>query len=433
MLGRASVLAVLALLLGGGLAGCIGGKLDAGKVGTQSTNSTGFVSANETSQPNGGEISAFKETNKTETTGMGSMMHMHDYWGGQTRKIIWQTDAGLIPLPLLPDGKQAGTAIADFDIPYPNLTYEGTGHLEILAKDYKVLGPEPVAHPHVTFYFDYLTAADEPGKFRTGGQLIDGTPFILPVKPTDADMPHSEKSLWVFRLYTGEANAISFNITVTAVKGNAIANWPPHPNLYADKTERVIFDGDVKEHSSGTVQVNIDGKDVEWVNPERVISWGTDSVDVTVTNPAFSSEGSVVTPDHYILEYHNATYIPKLGNGDQAGGRAEDQGNDGKTWHFPAKVDAQSYDSPYGQKSRWGFRFVPRFQGDPTNCYSNVGGSPGPDYQFVQEFIIGCQFVPWDLTYHMRIVAHGHSTATGVDGAADPNAGIATPTPPTKA
>jgi hypothetical protein len=418
------------LLLAAGLTGCIGAKNDGSKVNAQSANATGTISANETNQPNGGQISAFKETNKTELSGTGAMMHAHDYWKGETRKQIWQTDIGLIPLPLMPDGKPTGTAIADFDIPYPNLVFEGTDHLEILMKDVKMcITCDPTidpANPHYTFFFDYLTAGDEPGKFRTGGQLIDGTPFLLPVKPTDADMPHSEKSLWVFRLYSGEPQAIQFNLTVTAVKGNLVANWPPHPNLYADKTERVIFDGDVKEHSTGTAQVNIDGKDVEWVNPERVISWGTDTVDVTITGATFSAQGGAVTPDHYILEYHNATFVPKLGNGDQAGGRAEDKGTDGKTWHFPAKVDAQSYDSPYGQKSRWGFRFVPRFQGDPTNCYSDVGGSPGPAYSFVQQFIIGCQFVPWDLTYHMKVVAHGHSTAQGVDGSVDPNAGAQT-------
>ncbi|MEA3201862.1 MAG: hypothetical protein QOE90_3290 [Thermoplasmata archaeon] len=431
MLGRAWL---IVLLMGASaLVGCIGGK-DDHKEAPASTNTTGTILANQTDQPNGGQISAFKETNATETSGIGASMHAHDYWGGQTRKIIWQTDTGLIPFPLLPDGKPAGTAIADFDIPagapgHPQMVFEGTDHLEIVAKDYHVLASqEPTSHPHVTFFFDYLTAGDEPGKFRTGGELKEGQPFILPIKPTDADMPHSEKSLWVFRLFTGEANAITFNITVTAVKGNVVANWPPHPNLYAEKAERVIFDGDVKETSAGTAQGNIDGKDVQWVNPERIISWGTDSVDVTVTNPVFSASGAEATPlgspSSYLLEIHNATYIPKLGNGAAFGERDVDKATDGKTWRFQPKVDAQSYDSPYGQKSRWGFRFVPQFGSDPTNC---LAGTPDV-FIDKQDVLMGCQFIPWSMTYHMKIVAHGHSTANGID---DPNAG--SPTPPTKA
>jgi len=246
-------------------------------------------------------------------------------------------------------------------------------------------------------------------------------------------MPHQQKSLWVFRIYTQEANEFSFNFTVTAVKGNPVVNWPPHPNLYADKTTRTVFDGTVKEESHGTVQMNVDGKDVQWLGPERVVSWGTDSVDVTVTDVSFSSSVPGVTPDSYLLEFHNATHQPLLGNGDQAGGRSFDKGSDGKTWHFQIPVDSDGMDSPYGQKSRWGFRFVPRFQSDPTNCYSNVGGGEGPAYGFVQEFLIGCQFTPWSLSYHMTIVAHGHSTALGVDSTTPQAATNATtPTPPTK-
>src|SRR5581483_3805066 len=382
-----------------------------------STNHTGVVSANETTQPNGAEISAFKETNKTETTGMGAMMHMHDYWGKDTRKVIWDQDAWLLPLPLLPDGKSPGTAIADFDIPYPNLTYEGTDHLELSLTNVTVDPTGMAAHPQPSLLFDYLTASDEPGKFRTGGEIKQGTPFILPVKPTDADMPHTEKSLWVFRLYTSQATSISFHIRVTAVKGNAIANWPPHPNLYADKTDRTVYDGDVKLSNEGTAQENVDGKDPAWTHPERVISWGTDSLDVTISNVVFTAQGGAVTPDHFLLEYHNATFVPKLGNGDQAGGRIEDKGTDGKTFHFHVAVDNQSYDSPYGQKSRWGFRLMPRFAGtaDPTNCFEVIDQTDPATYHDLQNTFIGCQFVPWDMTYHLTVVAHGHSTANGVD------------------
>ena len=65
----------------------------------------GVLDANEsTSAPDGrGDISAFKETNRTET-GTGGMMHAHDYWSGETRKVIWQQDIGLIPFPLMPEG-----------------------------------------------------------------------------------------------------------------------------------------------------------------------------------------------------------------------------------------------------------------------------------------------------------------------------------------
>src|SRR5581483_3859119 len=169
MLGKAW--AAAAMLLAAGLAGCIGGK-DEAPIAPLSTAPKGVVLANETAAPDGrGQISAFKESNYTETNGTGAMMHSHDLWGGQTRRIIWQDESGLIPLPLVPDGKAPGTAIADYDIPAPNLVYEGTDHLEILFRDVRPWGaPGGVSHPYIHILVDYLTAADEPGKFRTAGE-----------------------------------------------------------------------------------------------------------------------------------------------------------------------------------------------------------------------------------------------------------------------
>jgi hypothetical protein len=58
-------------------------------------------------------------------------------------------------------------------------------------------------------------------------------------------------------------------------------------------------------------------------------------------------------------------------------------------------VDAQGYDTPYGAQSRWGFRFMARF-GDESQC-------PDVDQSLQQ----GCQMVPYELTYTMKVVAHG--------------------------
>jgi hypothetical protein len=369
----------------------------------------------ETVAPNGaGKISAFNETNQTEKSGLGSMMHTHDYWGKDTRKVILQMDAGLVPLPLMPckqpgcDFTQSGqtyppgTAIADFDIPAPpagGMVYEGTDHLEVLFKNVRVVGTGDVAgepavpHPYIHIGFDYLTAADEPNHFHAGPVITPGTPAIIPVKPLDADMPHQLKSLWVFRIYTQEPNAFEFNVTITAVKGNPVVAWPPHPNLYADRTERTILDVDQKIQSEGTAEQLIDGSDAGWQFPDRVISWGTDSLDVTVSNLAYSSPAAI-SPPTFVLEYHNATYISKLGNGDQAGGRLKDASSDGKTFHFQIPVDVNGYDTPYGQKSRWAFHLIPSYSGG------------------------GDQFFPFTESYHLTILAHGHS----IDGMAEPGA-----------
>jgi hypothetical protein len=438
MSGRA--LLIVALLVVSGLAGCIAGK-DQGSDGLNSTqsNMTGVVNPNETIAPDGrGQISAFNETNKTETTGIGAMVHTHDYWKGKERLDVGYINGGLIPFPLLPckrkdgactagsggdDTYPAATAIADFLFtPLSDglkLIPEGTKTLEV--KMTKFTGPEQCVDPSVPcvegtpsnpagqVFFDYLAANDEPGAFHKGGELTSGQPISIDLKPTDADMPHQTGSLWIFRIYSNSQMVwFDFNITLTAVKGYDVVNWPPHPDLYADKRDRSVFDAPVKLASKGTADSNLYGSDAGWIHPEKVVSWGTESVDIEITDVVFTSQ-TPATPSGWVFEYNNASKPPLLGHGAQYSARLTDSSSDGKTFHFNIDLksdDGSAYDTPYAQYSRWGFRLVPRFdEGASQACV---------DDPFVQQFLVGCQFVPWEATYHMKIIAHGHSIANGV-------------------
>jgi hypothetical protein len=359
----------------------------------------GVIGANEsTAAPDGrGELSAFKETNRTVVNGTDAMEHKHDYWKGQTRIDIATWDSGLIPIPLIPEGKAPGTAIADYDIPAPSLVYEGTDHLEIIFKDVKVWGTHMVEgapeHPAITIFVDYLTAADEPGEFHAAGQAKPNEPLIIPVKPTEADMPHQTKSLWVFRIYTGEANSFAYNFTLTAVKGNAVVDWPPHPDLYAEKMERLIHEGPFHGEYAGGADNLLYGTEANWLFPERIISYGTDKVTVTIEKGAWGAAWPEPAADQFILEVNNASYIPLVGNGDAAGHHLEPVSIDGTTYTFDVPVDHQGYDTPYGQHSRWGFRFVPAPQAaDPLG-------------------IVRAD-IAWSLDYTIKILATGHSVAT---------------------
>lgn len=434
MLGRASFLTTVLVLAS--LAGCISkGDDPSDDLDTQGENSSGgFLDANESAAaPDGrGELAAFKETNRTEASGKGAMEHLHDYWHGETRKHVDDIGVSLIPIPLLPcdkpgggctlgqsnpgtDTLPAGTAIADYDIDKPGLVYEGTSQLELLPNYINIEGDVP--HPVGKVFFKYITAADEPGMWREGGELVAGAPFIIPVAPKEVDMPHQTKSLWLFRIYSDSTTLMfQMNLTITAVKGNAVVDWPPHPDLYADKSERIIFDGPVHMESKGTVDSNIFGSDAGWVNPERILSWGTERIEIQVTGVTVTTEGGVVTPSGYVFEYHNASKPPLMGNGAQYGGRMVDEGSDGTTWSFVIDItnDHDSYDTPYGTKSRWGFRFVPQFDNGGAACYDEGGiGS------FLQQILWGCQVVPWKMDYTMTIKAYGTSHGEELP---DPNA-----------
>ena len=396
------------LLLVAGLTGCIGGEED-----TPPAEDDGPKKPTVPTEPVETPIGTTCEACSSAppvANGTDADMHSHDYWGGETRKVIASFDSGLIPIPLFPDGKAAGTAIADYDIPEPELVYEGTSQLEVVFTKVCVWGTEvsgfltgnteqpcPAPHPVITIYVDYLTAADEPGAFRQAGQATPGQPLVIPVAPTEADMPHQTKSLWLFRIYTGEANAFTYNVTITAVKGNSVVDWPPHPDVYADRTERTVLEGDFVTESKGLAEYYLYGTDANWQYPDRVITYGTEKVEVEITFGTIEAGGA--TPTSYHLDFKNASYLTKVGNGDSAGGRLEDPASDGTTYRFSIPVDAQGMDTPYASKSRWGFRFMARF--DTTEC-------PDIDQSLQQ----GCQVVPYRLSYHMKIVAYGRSAAS---------------------
>ncbi|HWH09153.1 MAG TPA: hypothetical protein VNX21_08130, partial [Candidatus Thermoplasmatota archaeon] len=335
-------------------------------------------------------------------------------------------DSGLIPLPLLPckgegctvggsgETYPAGTAIADYDLAPPpemGMVYEGTKQVEVKLVTFEsasVRGNQLPGNPVGEVYFDYLAANDEPGQFRTGGQLRLNEPFVIDIEPTMADMPHQTKSLWIFRVYSNSQMAtFSFNITISLVKGYDVVNWPPHPDLYADRPTRVVYEGPQKLGSKGTIDSLVYGSDAGWLHPEKVISWGTDRVEVTVGNVVFTPDTPVAPPPKgFVFEYHNASKPPLLGNGEQ-GVRLEDPTSDGTTYHFTIDLKGDrgdAYDTPYAQYSRWGFRLVPYWEQATGTCI---------DEAFWPGLLVGCQWYGWTMSYDLKIVAHGHSTAGG--------------------
>jgi hypothetical protein len=432
---------VLAVALLSVLAGCFG----AGKGGHDekplATTGNATLLPNETAAPDGrGTISAFNETNKTEKTGIGAMMHTHDYWHGKSRidNVAW-IEAGQIPLPLMPCSKPdnsctvggstpnqdtypVGTAIVDYDLQPPpamGMIYEGTKTVEVKLADYYLQdanGNHVPGNPAGHVFFDYLAANDEPGHFHKGGELDLNVPVKIDIKPTDADMPHQTKSLWIFRVYSDSTMGQFFgNITISIVKGYDVVNWPPHPDLYADKTTRTVLDGPVKLASKGSSDEMLFGSDAGWTSPQRVISWGTDTVTIDVKNFQFQSDlpapttGTPAQPKGFVLQYRNAS-SPFLMANFPNWVTLKDAGSDGKSFHFTidlTKDRGDAYDTPYAQYSRWGFRLVPIWE-DATGCDSSDAGA----------YVGGCQFYPWSESYTMTIIATGHSTAEGVPAGA---------------
>lgn len=385
---RSALALTLLLALSPALAGCIGGRESPDELPALSLDDSTNESLNTTAPDGRGDIAAFKETNRTES-GTGGMDHKHDYWKGRESVILHQGSYIMVPIPLLPEGAPAGTAIGDFVPDPPNLVYEGTDRVEVLFKDVSIasarrFAPAPVVvpHPYVNLRIWYLTPADPPDGWHDAGLITPEKPLVIPVEPLQADMPHSVASLWVFRAFTDEPNALSFNLTITAVRGQAVVEWPPHPDLYAERATRVVMDEDAKTTEAGSAQWVLYGDNANWHEPEKVVSYGTTRVDVTVK---VLGTDSPVPPTGYYLQVHNASTRAPAGGFGAIAHDLEPVKVDGDTLTFSFPVDEYGMDSPYATFSRWGFRLRAAF----ASCGDCI---------------------PYTVDYHITAVAHGQST-----------------------
>ncbi|HVL49273.1 MAG TPA: hypothetical protein VM889_12000 [Candidatus Thermoplasmatota archaeon] len=387
---RAALLAVL--LVAVPFAGCVGGS-DRPEPGAN-LDPTANESEFDTTTPDGRDISAFDETNRTEK-GSGGMSHDHDYWAGRSRIDILSDEYWFIPFPLLPPGAPPGTAIADLQPAPPNLVFEGTSQLEIVVKDIRITPLDPGPHPLAHFRLKYLTPLDAPGGFHEGGKLEPGKPLVIDVKPHEADTPHAVASQWLFRVFTEEPASVYFNITITAVRGHNVVAWPPHPDLYAEKNERVVFDKDTETRAFGTTQFLITGDDASWNRPERVITYGSKKLLIEVEVKSIEAP---MTPVKLFLDYHNASEQPRIASFDPTMNRIDDPNGNLKTYRFEIPVTDFAMDSPYAPESRWGFRMLAEFADVPDPLHLGLQGC------------MGC--FPYTIKYHLRITAFGESHST---------------------
>lgn len=200
-------------------------------------------------------------------------------------------------------------------------------------------------------------------------------------------MPHSVSSLWAFAIDTDKMAGLTADVTITAVRGADVVDWPGHPDFYADAPMRTVMDEQVKVHRSGIDEFALYGAGSSWNKPSKLISYGTGFVDVFVNiTSATASNGA--QPTGFFLEYHNATILDAEDEfndriDDEVGGRAFEDAY----YHFVVPVEPAGMDGPYQPESLWGFRIVATFAETP-----------------VASLCPGC--FPYDVEYHMKIVAH---------------------------
>ncbi|MEA3198936.1 MAG: hypothetical protein QOE90_364 [Thermoplasmata archaeon] len=391
-------LAALAVVAGLLFAGCIGAK-DAPKAAPLNTTHLNSTVENATLPDGRGMSAGNLETNKTEN-GTGAVAHTHDYWRGRANVVLSKDFSFFQATPVFPDGQGSSpqsVAYIKLNQTKPDhLVYEGVTTMDVLVSAPENCPGDPASDPCApdpnppAMTLRYRTAAES--KFVDGGAITYGSAKVINVHGKESDMPHSVASLWAWELVTDKPTQDVAEVTITIHNGGQIVNWPPHPDFYADKTERVIADKGVSVHRNGIDEDLLYGSASSWQHADKLISYGTGSLDVFINITSAKADNGA-PPTGFFLEYHNATILDAEDQFNERLGDVEKK-NDLQHYHFVVKVEPAGMDGPYQPESLWGFRPVAEFAtlNLPDNpALNHLGLCPG------------C--FPYDITYHMTILA----------------------------
>lgn len=393
---RPALILLVALLFPlAGLAGCIGKDKPPVEDDTGAMNQSNVTP---TSLPDGREFAAAKETNNTVSNEtLDGKMHMHDYWHGKETVTIYEDDVSIDLTPVFERGDNTKVWEAFINLEkLPDgsnlsaLIYEGTGKVTFLITE--------APQWSTTFSMTFRTA----GKDWTPWQNIGvGTPFeYLPAK-TETDMPHSIRSLWNWKLQasgpvaiTGdgalgffEPTAQPIHVQIIVTKAASVDDWPPHPDFYGGVQERVVMlNMQGKTDVANAVDVLIYGVEPDQLVPEKLVSMGTEVLDVYVNITELTLPPGVPNGG-FTLYWRNANTTPDALGVFSIANETDKQTNA----YFHLNIDHGVVDSPYQPTSRFAFKILANALDDSVvACY---------------------RCMPYTITYTMTIIARPSASA----------------------
>lgn len=396
-------LLIASLFLGGAFAGCLTGDAEPPEepIAPVSDEDNRTLSENAT-LPDGREFKAADEINKTEE-GEGGVDHLHDYWEGRETVVAFDDLVQFSATPVYPDGEGTqAKSVAYVKLPCvraegaseedpcaPSLVYEGAERVDVVASaptlypqcevvnceaDGLPADPRSTGIPHPAppaLDLQYRSAAD--ADWREPMPLAYDAPLSIEVAPLETDMPHSVRSLWVFRITTASTDVGTIHLMITVHRGRDVVDWPGHPDFYAESNSRKVMDQHVTTQMSGVKEGYLYDAGGTWATPERLISHGTSKV-IVIANVTSVTTATGQTPTGFFLESHDATVIgPEIRFGDRWSDR--DATNDLASYDFEIPVALDGMDGPYQPSSRWGFRLMATFADiDVPEDAPGVGG-----------------------------------------------------------
>ncbi|MCA1813977.1 MAG: hypothetical protein LC624_08505 [Halobacteriales archaeon] len=340
-------------------------------------------------------VNATEAANVTSGDGPGEFQksldekfHTHNYWGGALEKVLM--DADVDSAPLVPDPTNRNGGFFNFGF------RASAGGTSFLLPEGSIVPPE-TNKLEVT-----VTWADSPtitglrlGWNNASSQRVTYAPPMgagggtvgIACDLLSNDIPHTSVSKWGFYLQPSSANGPGlFNgtahVTVKAFRNDTLFVAPPHPDYWGANTTLPILNVTAAASETDVLFIPADffldpfgggenngGFDFFPLPNGTLIPPHTGVVNVVLT---WKNNSTLPNPDdmHPTLGYVQAG---SRGFFTPAGERDGDQ----LTFAIPA--DARHWDSPYQNRSQWGFVVFLTSQTDGTTGFgfTNVGQFDG--------------------------------------------------------
>lgn len=307
--------------------------------------------------------------------------HVHDRWDGAERKVLLDDE---IDLPAVTDVdpedpfatvERVFCTEQRFGLAEGSIVPPGTERLTI-TPTWESTDPQNVD----TVDIEYMPANDN--EWNQEERLEPGQTVEIPVTVKMADGGHADVSLWRFRLqhcaespehFTGMSVHLE---TVAHRQDGPLPVEPPHPDWWANRTERLVLHDEGESNTVGGayVEIGVDGTSGTYAEGDDhgVIPPGTQLL-VAHANWTNDSPAAQASDDVPELRW---THLPGWGTWHDWEPAEKEEGS----WTYTLELTEEMTDSMYANQSRWRFAF--EIEGD--HVVGNVGpfGGPSGPYHF---------------------------------------------------
>ncbi|HLE96151.1 MAG TPA: hypothetical protein VI997_02170 [Candidatus Thermoplasmatota archaeon] len=338
------------------LAGCFGGDDEAATEDDLSLSADD--PATDDVRPLGNATLNGTATKPSDKSG-GHLPHVHNYWGDETRKVLFDEDIDVgifdgTTFNSLLGRKSASIGGTMWELPEGATVYEGTGELVITAT---------WTDPTITGLALAYRSADKgtSGRWDHEGYtdpqpLASGTPLSIPIAPEMTDRPHEAVSRWGFEFSAAGSPSAAQGIvrlTVEIVRLRDVMAFPGHPITYKDTASYQLADKDFAYKSPSwltEVQAYVaDQKPSEPVTPDLPVPMETHALVVHIDLTGTSTSAPLARQTGLELSYRTA-------GGTR--GHAILLNKTADAYSFGVWVGESDVDSPYTEVSQW--EFYPR-------------------------------------------------------------------------